>query len=532
LSPGNPALGHGVNVFLFALTGLLLFNTLKLYSKNNILFSFIASMLFIAHPIHTEVVANIKSLDEILALLFTLCSLCYVYHYAHSFKWRELLIAAFLFFCALMSKESAITFVGVFPLAVYLFTDASKKKQLLLFFTFLTIAGIFFFIRKTVTGYTAGETHSGIDNVLVTAPDNIHRFTTAVFIMALYIKLFFFPHPLVSDYSANQLQIVGPGDYRFIVSLTLLLLIFFPAILRFKKNPWLSFGILFFGITASVSSNIFFMIGTAMSERLMYTPSLGWCIVLAYLISKITSEQSNFNSIRAFIKQNRKPVGISLLIVLAFTAKSVSRNTAWKNNYTLFATDVDLSPESARTHYNLGSYIIKEEFLSGKSKSEQDSIIQKGIYELKKSVELYPAYADSWGMLGVIYDRINKPDSALHCYYEALKYNPTDAVVYNNIGALHYKHADYAEAGKAFEKATQLNPNSAVSFTNLGSCYGALSNYDAALTNFNHALQIDPNYSQAYYLTGVVYRLMGKEQQAQFYISKAEELAGQGMSAL
>ena len=71
--PGNPHAYHLINVLFYALSCLLLFLVLcKLFQDQNLLFPFICALLYAAHPIHTEVVNNIKSLDEILCLLFGL----------------------------------------------------------------------------------------------------------------------------------------------------------------------------------------------------------------------------------------------------------------------------------------------------------------------------------------------------------------------------------------------------------------------------------------------------------------------------
>lgn len=226
-----------------------------------------------------------------------------------------------------------------------------------------------------------------------------------------------------------------------------------------------------------------------------------------------------------FTAINTKTFLLFILLLLAFAVKTISRNYDWKNNYTLFTTDVLLSPQSARTHYNLGSYIVTEDFLKDKTRFEQDSILQKGITELKTATTIHPAYVDAWSSLGLIYDRINKPDSSLLCYEEALAYNANDPAIYNNIGTLFYKHRDYAAAGEAFEKATQLNPNSAISLINLGTCYGALNHYEEALDCCKRALEIDPNYAPAYRLTGIIYQLTGKEKEGRLYMEKAEEIS-------
>ena len=77
----NPVYGHLTNAVMYALTSVVLFLVLiRLFppdQKRYWFFSlpFIATLLWTAHPLHTEVVANIKGRDEIMSLLFALASL-------------------------------------------------------------------------------------------------------------------------------------------------------------------------------------------------------------------------------------------------------------------------------------------------------------------------------------------------------------------------------------------------------------------------------------------------------------------------
>ena len=106
---GSPVLFHWMNVLLYSLTGFVLYRMLFRLTKGNVFVSFVASLLFICHPIHTEVVANIKSRDEILAFLFCVWSLDSFMNWAESSSKFSLLVSSCCFFLALLSKESAIT---------------------------------------------------------------------------------------------------------------------------------------------------------------------------------------------------------------------------------------------------------------------------------------------------------------------------------------------------------------------------------------------------------------------------------------
>ena len=78
----NTAVEHFINVLLFALSGCVLFRLLNIWLKKYHIYILLCCViLFILHPIHTEVVANIKSRDEILALLFALLSIFFIHSY-------------------------------------------------------------------------------------------------------------------------------------------------------------------------------------------------------------------------------------------------------------------------------------------------------------------------------------------------------------------------------------------------------------------------------------------------------------------
>src|SRR4051812_25407500 len=71
LSGGSPMPGHIINVLFFAGCVVLLFMCLDvLFERKKTIVAFMAAALFALHPIHTEVVANIKSRDELLCFFF------------------------------------------------------------------------------------------------------------------------------------------------------------------------------------------------------------------------------------------------------------------------------------------------------------------------------------------------------------------------------------------------------------------------------------------------------------------------------
>jgi hypothetical protein len=97
-----------------------LFILLAAYSRQEtLLFPLEISLFFIASPVHTEVVANIKSRDELLSFLNVLLMLWFSLKYVDSKKNIHLFASLLFFYLALLSKETALVAVLFLPAILY-----------------------------------------------------------------------------------------------------------------------------------------------------------------------------------------------------------------------------------------------------------------------------------------------------------------------------------------------------------------------------------------------------------------------------
>jgi len=129
----NPHVSHFFNVLLYALTAALLFITLSsLFSQFNIVLPLSITLLFIAHPLHTEVIASIKNRDEILAFLGGIAALFFSIRFVRSSKLVDYFPVLLFFGLAVISKRSIIPFALIIPLASVFFQRANFKQLLAL----------------------------------------------------------------------------------------------------------------------------------------------------------------------------------------------------------------------------------------------------------------------------------------------------------------------------------------------------------------------------------------------------------------
>jgi tetratricopeptide (TPR) repeat protein len=136
----SPKTGHVINLLLYALMGVLLLHLLQqVFKSYSPWVALGATLLFVAHPLHTEVVCSLKNRDELLALLFSLLSLRAARQFVQTNRWLPLLWTSVLFALAYMSKQSALVFLVITPLTILLITRKLNEILLVFFALFLPV---------------------------------------------------------------------------------------------------------------------------------------------------------------------------------------------------------------------------------------------------------------------------------------------------------------------------------------------------------------------------------------------------------
>jgi tetratricopeptide (TPR) repeat protein len=541
LSPNNPAIHHFVNVLLYALACMLLFIVLSRWTKINVYVLFITAILFAAHPIHTEVVANIKSRDEILTMIFLLLSLNAVLNYIRSSNTSSLIAYLFYFFLALLSKESAVVFIGIVPLFIYFFTAQPLKKNLQLTFAAAGVAIVSLIIHKSVTGSIGLDNIPVIDNSLLATSSVFLQKATAVMIMGRYLLLLIFPHPLSSDYSFDTIPIVsGPGDPAFLAALAVHVFLLVYAIRKLKGKHLLSFCILFYLVSMAIASNIFMTIGTHLAERLLFFPSIAYCLALSYLICRsfkisITEHTATFGM---FMRTGKPYVFLMAALLLLFTLKTTARNKDWRSNGELFAKDMETVPNSAHMLMYYSDFLLKKDNLDKLSPEARQAQLLKAKASIERALKIYELFPDAHYLAGRARYELKDYEGAYKEYFRATSLNPGKAMYHNNAGTSLFALGRYSEAETEFEKAMDLNPADPDPPFNIGSAYGAMGEgyrvkgdsenakkmFNMAIPNFQKAIRMKPDYKSAYQFLGATYMNMGDTLNGKAYLDKAAQV--------
>jgi len=206
----NPLPYHFFNILLFAGCVILLFRFLiQFFDGRKSGVAFIAALLFALHPIHTEVVANIKSGDEQLCFIFAFLSLNIFSRYMHEGKAIQIAAGTLCLFFSFLSKETVITFLVIIPAFFLLNRSENRKRSSYITISTILVAIVFIAIRFAVLNYYHANNLtkiSVVENMLSDPGLSVaSRAATTIFILGSYIKLLFFPYPLICDYSYSSI---------------------------------------------------------------------------------------------------------------------------------------------------------------------------------------------------------------------------------------------------------------------------------------------------------------------------------------
>ncbi|HHB78288.1 MAG TPA: tetratricopeptide repeat protein [Saprospiraceae bacterium] len=522
LAPDTPALGHFVNILFFAWSGWLLYQLLSLlFGDKYQWLPLVVSLIFVAHPVHTEVVANIKSRDEIMTFFLGLAALYYLIKFVDTDKIKLLVFSVFLFGLSVFSKESAITWLGIFPLTILFFRKEHRKKTV---YTAAYLLPAFFFwvVRSRIIGQSVDVKDVQIIDNFFAKASSAEYYGSALYMVLRYLQTLFLPTHLVSDLGFNQIPLKNFANWGVWLIVALIIGAVY-ATFRFwptkTQKPHVGvYGVLFFTITFSIYSNLVVKIGSSYGERFLFIPSLGFALFAGYGLYWLAQKIN-----KPLVPKVSNPIFLGLLIVLlGYSIRTIKRNKDWYDSATLYASDIPKSPNSAKLNYHHGLEVGKKgNALKGQQQTTQ---YKKAIVYFDKAISIYPAYSDAYALKGLYYFKLNEYDKAMNAYNLAIKYNANSPNAYNNMGIIFFQRGDVKNAERVYKLALKYNPRFVDAYRNLGAVYGSTKRFEQAIEQFKKGLQYDPNNKTLLKYIGAAYRDLGKPELGRPYLEQAGNL--------
>lgn len=457
----NPFISHLINLILYFVCIWLLFCVLLKLFGNHTLHNqipFICALLFLIHPIHTEVVNNLKCRDELLAFSFSMGVFWNCLE--PKLNYKKIILIALFFVLGLLSKKSAILFLVIIPFSI-LFFKKSQNIRSAFIILILSIAGIIMtfvksniVIEKTIRNFHHFENPFYTDNVSF-----IHKIIVAIKTFGYYIHLLIFPYPLRNYYGANMFDMSASLNIYFFISILFLGVTGYYIYKTKNKNAL--FALLLFCGAIAPFTNLITPAPGIIGERFAFVASAGFCLLIAIIISKYFNNQL-FSSPMQFMS---KPFMSFSPIILLFMIYTWNRNSDWQSKLILFERDIKKSENSAKANSLIANEYMEMLRANGPKKYSDQVLIQK----------------------------------CIHHYQTAIKNDSTLYTAYNNVGVIYFSHLnEINNAEKYFRLAIKAKPEYAQAFENLGNCYGIKKDTKTALEYYKKAILIKPKQFTAY----------------------------------
>jgi len=557
---GNkPGRSHAMNILIYwALSVMLFFILKKLFKNYNILFPFLITLLFMAHPVHTEVVASLKNRDEMLAFLCGLGTLWNFLRYAETRNVRFIGYAVLIFLAGYLSKTAILPFLVLIPLVLWFFTDLPWKKILVLL---LTVFAVFLLAQYVPHLFLpkVQRTQYYIENPLYFEKSLWLRIGTGLVSLWFYLRILIYPYPLLYYYGYDMIPLTGPANFRAILALIIYGGLFIYAILKIRRKSIVSFAILWFLIAIAMYSNILVPVVGIVGERFIFNASLGFCILVVYYIFKIF--KTDPRSLTIEMDARLKILAVVILLMLPYTVFSISRNRDWRNLFDLYRNDIRSLNNSAKANIDYAGYLMNsvyqdENFLryGNVNQFKYVTIVShfrrsleiypknyqtindlgtvylfmgknydSAVYYLKKAIALDSNLQPAWVNLGMAYRNQKMYREALGCYEHILRVNPTQikaifamADVYNDMG-------DFDRAVKMNEDMIKAYPSLEMPYVNIGNYYMLKKDTATAVGYWEKAAAINPSYELCVQLNSL-YILRGDREKSDYYYRLGEEI--------
>ncbi|XP_074126747.1 protein O-mannosyl-transferase TMTC1 isoform X4 [Sminthopsis crassicaudata] len=563
----NPFYFHAVNIILHCLVTLVLMYTCdKVVFKDHQL-GFVTALIFAVHPIHTEAVTGIVGRADVLAcLLFLLAFLSYnrsmdLLYIGECLSPTTspffLLLSLFLGTCAMLVKETGITVFGVclvydlFSLPHnrgkwYLTTNSKqnflyatrpflKRATLVISYVIVTLC-----FRMWIMGGSM-PLFSEQDNPASFSPYILTRFLTYSYLLAFNSWLLLAPITLCYDWQVGSIPLIETiWDIRNLATLLLVVVMLFlilhclTAFKNLEQNEVLV-GLLFLVFPFLPASNLFFNVGFVVAERVLYMPSMGYCILFVHGLNKLYSWLNRCGTTTLIMS--------TLLLLLLFSCKTVKQNEIWLSRESLFRSGVETLPHNAKVHYNYAN------FLKDQGRNEE------AIYHYKTALKLYPHHASALNNLGTLtkdrteakeyYQRAlqlnpqhnralfnlgnllksqGKKEDAIIFLRDSIRFGPEFADAYSSLASLLAEQELFQKAEEVYQAGIKNCPESSDLHNNYGVFLVDTGTPESAMYHYQQAIQLSPHHHVAMVNLGRLYRSLGENKEAEEWYKRALDI--------
>lgn len=371
---GSPVPFHAVSIVLYVALSVAVFRLAQLIMP--VRAAFMGAAIFAVHPVHVEAVANVVGQAELwVGLIVVLLVTMYIKARRFgSLRATHIAVIAVGYMVACGFKEHAIVLPALLVVAELLVVQDQKSttarvRSLVPLLVAMAVGGIAFLAARYLVLHGVA-----IDSRAEILKEQSFgtRFFTMMEVVIEWVRLFFWPMSLSSDYSFPRIRPHSSFEAAMLPAIAVLAGVTWMAIALRKRIPAATFGISWTGIALLIPSNLVVVTGFVLAERTLLLPSVGFAMCVGIALHNALSAAENMPRLA-------RPLLVSgvVTVLLLFTARSVTRSMVWRDNETLFAQTVIDVPSSHRAHW-MRAADLAEHKRTGEALDEMDLAVALG----------------------------------------------------------------------------------------------------------------------------------------------------------
>jgi cytochrome c-type biogenesis protein CcmH/NrfG len=370
------------------------------------------------------------------------------------------------------------------------------------------VLGLYAVVRWRVLGGVGVPHIPFYDNPTVDASTGV-RLLTATTVIGRGLLLLLAPITLSPDYSYAVIPLITSLlDWRFLLTAAAVVAGGGLAWMRRRTAPVALFAVLWYGFTLLPASNLFLPVGTIFGERLLYLPSLAFCLVAGVVAARVLS------------RLTAARVGLVVaLFVVGLGMRTVAYARHWSDEARLFRYAAKVVPGSTKVWLKLGD--LRRE--RGETGPARDA------YE--RALAIAPEnYKAKLGLASVL-TQLGQVNEARRLQREVVDSRPRDPDVLHALGLRFRRQGDLEAAADCWRRALLMNPDHVQSLGDLGSFYVVTGDAAKAETYLERAVAVKPLHPTAWYNLGFLYERTGRPAEARAAWRRFLATAGEDLAA-
>lgn len=417
---GSFKMFHFSNIVYHILATFMLF--LFFYrTGHSVRWAFFCSMIFLVHPMITQVVAWVPGRNDSLLAILVLSAFLAWLKFTREGRLIWLAVHLLLFTMAMFTKENAVAVPILIILYTFLILKDTPRKLLIPAAGWVLIIFIWAIIRS---GMLSGESPLSFSEQVLSVLQNLPAILPFLGKILFPFNLSVFP--ILADMKIPSMQ----------GALALGLLLIMVILTRKKQWGWYIFAIVWF---LSFLVPTFISVNYQISNFSEHRAYLSVAAVILFFLHVAPVKNTALSGLKTLVP--------SAAIIALFAILTVMHSRHFRDNFAFWQSAVDSSPSHAFNYNNLGAMYYLANDLPNAEKY------------FRKAMDINPYEPMANSNTGLVCMNTNRPAEAERYYLEEIRINPLFDHVYYNIGLLYYRSGRIPEAIVQWEKNLEVNPN-------------------------------------------------------------------------